>query len=204
MAEDYPTETTRTEKTNVDKTRPPVSALRYETPFELYAAMPAIKDLTQHRPREDEEALSFLRRLRSTTTPEEAVTYAAFAARPKMSIWWCYECLRTMPEELTNEDRALLELIAVWTTNPETENRYTVMKASLFAPRRTPSVLLGLAVGWSGNQIAPNDPAPVAPHRTPRAISSSVLSCLAKSNLQRRPIHLARFIDLAEALFKVY
>lgn len=199
MAEDHPTE-----KTDIDKTRPPVSALRYETPFELYAALPAIKDLTQHRPREGEDGMAYLRRLRATTTPEEAVTYAAFAARPKMAIWWAYECLRTMPEELTNEDRALLELVAVWTTHPETENRYVVMKTALFAQRRTPSVFLGLAVGWSGTQIAPNDPAPVPLHRTPRAISSAILSCLAKAHLQRRPIHLAKFIDLAETLFRVY
>lgn len=187
-----------------EKTRPPVSALRFATPFELYSELPQIRDLTQHRPREGEDGLAYLARLRSSTTPEEAVTFAAFASRPKMAIWWAYECLRTMPEELSREDRELMEKIALWTGNPETDNRYEVMRSALYAPRRTPAVFLGLAVGWSGGQIAPNDPAPVPPFRTPRAINSAVLSCLARADLSQRSIRLARFIDLAQTLFQVY
>lgn len=187
-----------------EKTRPPVSALRFATPFELYAELPQIRDLTQHRPRETEEGLAYLARLRSSTTPEEAVTFTAFAARPKMAVWWAYECLRSMPEELSREDRELMERVALWTGNPEHQNRYEVMRMALFAPRRTPAVFLGLAVGWSGGQIAPNDPAPVPPFRTPRAINTAVLSCLARADLSRRSIRLARFIDLAQTLFQVY
>ena len=77
------------------------------------------------------------------------------------------------------------------------------MKEALWAPQRTPVVLLGLAVGWSGGQFAPNDPSQVPPYRTPRAVNSAVLSCLAKSSLNRRPIELARFLDLALSLYRV-
>ena len=56
-----------------DKTQPPVSALRYDTPQELYTHMPSLAQMTQHRPREGEDALDFLYRLRGSTTPEEAV-----------------------------------------------------------------------------------------------------------------------------------
>lgn len=66
-----------------EKTQPPLSALRYATPAELYVAMPAVAQLTQHRPRESEEGIDFLMRLRASTTPEEAVTFTAFAALPK-------------------------------------------------------------------------------------------------------------------------
>jgi hypothetical protein len=34
-----------------DKTQPPVSALRYDTPQELYTHMPSLAQMTQHRPR---------------------------------------------------------------------------------------------------------------------------------------------------------
>lgn len=187
-----------------DKTQPPMTALRYATPAELYKAMPQVMHLTQHRPREAEDGIDFLMRLRASTTPEEAVTFTAFAALPKMAIWWGYECLRVAGDDLTPADRALMELVANWTTYPDNENRYRAMKAALFAPVRTPAVFLGLAVGWSGGPIAPNDPAPVPSHRTPRAVNSAVLSCLARADLQMRPVRLARFIDQAVSLFRVY
>ncbi len=187
-----------------EKTQPPVSALRYDSPAELFAAIPQVKKLMQHRPREEEEAMSFLSRLRASTTPEEAVTYTAFAARPKMAIWWGYECVRTLPDELSDTDRILMELVAKWTTYPDAENRFRCMRKALWERPKTPAVMLALAVGWSGGPIAPNDPAPVPLWRAPRSINSAVLSCLSKVDLDRRSILLARFIDQAAALFRVY
>lgn len=187
-----------------DKTQPPVAALRYETPTELYDSMPQVAQLTLNRPREEESALEYLLRLRASTTPEEAVTFTAFAAMPKMGVWWGYECLRLSGDELSAEDRQMVELVANWTQYPDNENRYRAMKMALYAPVRTPAMYLGLAVGWSGGPIAPNDPAGVPAHRTPRALNTAVLSCLARADIQRRPIRLARFIDQAATLFHVY
>ncbi|OCX66476.1 hypothetical protein BFP70_04385 [Thioclava sp. SK-1] len=187
-----------------DKTQPPVSALRYETPFELYKAMPHVARVTQHRPRETEDCLAYLMRLRASTTPEEAVTFTAYAALPKMAIWWGYECLRLAGDDMTAADRHLMELVATWTTYSDTENRYRAMQAALYAPVSSPATHLALAVGWSGGGIAPNDPQPVPSHRAPRAINSAVLSCLANTDLQGRSVRLARFIDTAASLFRVY
>lgn len=187
-----------------DKTQPPVAALRYETPTELYDSMPQVAQLTLNRPREEESALEYLLRLRASTTPEEAVTFTAFAAMPKMGVWWGYECLRLSGDELSAEDRQMVELVANWTQYPDNENRYRAMRMALYAPVRTPAIYLGLAVGWSGGPIAPNDPAGVPAHRTPRALNTAVLSCLARADIQRRPIRLARFIDQAATLFHVY
>src|SRR6056297_1142821 len=111
------------EEPQQEKTQPAISALRYETPSELYAAMQQIRNLMQHRPNEDESAVAFLARLRSSTTPEEAVTFTAFAARAKMAIWWGYECVRTSSEEMSADDRALMEQIANWTTHPDAQAR---------------------------------------------------------------------------------
>lgn len=187
-----------------DKTQPPVSALRYETPHELYSEIPQIKRLLQHRPREDEDSMAFLSRLRSSTTPEEAVTYTAFAARPKMAIWWGYECVRNLPDDLSETDRALMEKVATWTTYPDAQNRYNAMQMALWQTPRTPAVLLAMAVGWSGGPLSPNDPAPIPNWRTPRSVNSAVLSCLSKVDLDQRSVLLARFIDLSAALFRVY
>ncbi|MEM8849587.1 MAG: hypothetical protein AAGE03_06070 [Pseudomonadota bacterium] len=157
----------------------------------------------QHRPREGEESIDFLQRLRASTTPEEAVTFTAFAALPQMGVWWGYESLRSMPDAIGARDRELMELIAAWIATPTDDLRHRIMQAALFAPARTPAVMLGLAVGWSGGSIAPSDPAPVPIYRGPRSLNSAVLSSLAKMPLSRRSVHLARVISLAESLYRV-
>jgi hypothetical protein len=193
-----------------EKTRPPtqmsaqVSVLRYPTPHELYGAMPQLRNLTQLRPREDESSLEFLARLQASPTPEETVTFAAFAAVPRVAVWWGYECLRNLRADFTPHDRELLDHIAQWSSSGDTHLRYEIMKVALFAERRTAAVMLGLAVGWSGAQIAPNDPSPVPPHRTPRAVNAAVLSALAQCQLANRPHHLLRLVRMAEQLFRAY
>jgi len=185
-----------------ERTRPPVTALRYDTPSELYAGLPQIRELTQLRPKEDETHFEFLGRLHASNTPEEIVTYTAFAARPRMAVWWGYECLRNLRGDFTPDDRALLEHIASWCTDGDTEKRYHIMKTALFAERKTSVVHLGLATGWCGAQIAPNDPAPVPAHRAPRGVNAAVLSALAQCHLINRPAHLAVLRNLAESLLR--
>ena len=187
-----------------ERTRPPSTALRCPTPWELYRLIPEIGSLTMQRPREDEDGLEFLLRLRASTTPEEAVTYTAFAALPERAAGWAYECLRSMAEYLNPMERPMLEMIAAWLANPHTPMRHRVMREALYAPSRSPSVLLGLAVGWSSGGPAPNDSLPAPAWRTPQAINSAVLSCLARADLNRRPVFLARFIDMAQSLFRDY
>jgi len=187
-----------------DKTRPPTENLRFDTPLDLYAAIPQIAEMTQSRPREGEDALAFLLRLRASTTPEEAVTFTCFALRPVSAIWFGHEALRATPDHLTPEDRHLMERVAQWVADPSTYNRHTIMREALWAPSRGPAVHLALAVGWSGGSIAPNDPAPVPLHRAPRSINSAILSNLARAGLHSRSILLARLIDMAEALVRVY
>lgn len=186
----------------LDKTLPPASALRFDDPSELYAGMPKILKMTQHRPRPGERSEDYIRRLMDSRTPEEALTYIAFAALPKMAIWWAYECLRQSGDELTATERGMMDLVAAWTNNPDDDSRFRTMRNALYAPQVTPSVYLGLAVGWSGGPIAPNDPAPVPPHRAPRAVNSAVLSCLAKADLAQRGARLQRFVEQAASLFR--
>lgn len=189
---------------DADKTRPPMGALRFDNPHELFLSLPQIAELTQHRPRPGEDALAFLNRLRASPTPEEAVTYTAFAALPQMAVRWGYECLRAMADHLDPMDRTMMEMVASWLDHPSTAMRQRVAREALWAPSRSPSVLLGLAVAWSGGPVAPNDPLPAPLHRTPRSVNSAVLSCLARAELARRPAWLERFTDMAEPMFRVY
>lgn len=187
-----------------DKTTPPRPSSRYDTPAELFAHLPQVHDLTQIRPRQGEDNLQFLARLRGSTTPEEAVTFTAFAALPTVAAGWGYECLRQMADHLSPLERPMMQDIAAWIANPTSNMRYKLMREALWAPSRSPSVLLGLAVGWSTGGPAPNDPLRPPPWRTPQAMNSAVLSCLARAELSRRSIYLARFINMAESLFRAY
>jgi len=176
--------------------------LRCESPGALFLAIPQIAEMVQLRPHDGETTAEFLWRLRSSTTPEEAVTYTCFAVMPQMAIWWGYECLRLLPEQIEPRDRPFLENIAAWTSSPTQDRRFLLMREALFAPFRSPSVMLALAVGWSGGPLAPNDPMPVPLHRAPRSINAAVLSCLARADLSRRSVLLARFISMAETLYR--
>ncbi|HRM75860.1 MAG TPA: hypothetical protein PLI13_14315 [Paracoccus sp. (in: a-proteobacteria)] len=141
-----------------DTTRPPRRMLRDATPAELFGAIPQLTDLVKLRPRPDEDGLGFLARLRASTTPEEAVTYTAFAALPGAAAGWGYECLRLMADHLQPQERQMMQHIATWLAEPTTRQRHEIMREALWAPTRSPSVLLALAVGWSTGGPAPNDP----------------------------------------------
>ncbi|MFV0410652.1 MAG: DUF6931 family protein [Paracoccus sp. (in: a-proteobacteria)] len=187
-----------------EKTRPPRRMLRSADPAELFAQIVRLSELVKPRPRADENGLQFLIRLRGSTTPEEAVTYAAFVALPVPAVGWGYECLRMMADHLDAAERPRMHQIADWLNNPTTTRRHEIMREALWAPVRSPSVLLALAVGWAAGGPAPNDAEPSAVHKTPVAINSAVLSCLARSELRQRPVFLARFLDMAETLFRAY
>lgn len=191
-------------RADTEKTRPPMGLLRYDSPQSLFINLPQIAELTQQRPRPTEDSLTFLTRLRDSPTPEDAVTFTAFAALPQTAIRWGYECLRLMADHLDPMDRPMMELIAAWLQHPATNMRQRIARDALWAPSRSPSVMLGLAVAWSGGPIAPNDPLPAPLHRSPRAVNSAVLTCLARSDLSRRSRYLVRFVDMAERLFRAY
>ena len=76
---------------DLEKTRPPRRTLRTESPAELFSQVERLPELVKPRPRADENGLQFLYRLRGSTTPEEAVTYVAFAALPISAVGWGYE-----------------------------------------------------------------------------------------------------------------
>ena len=103
-----------------DTTRPPRRMLRDATPAELFGAIPQLADLVKLRPRPDEDGWGFLARLRASTTPEEAVTYTAFAALPGAAAGWGYECLRLMADHLQPQERQMMQRIATWLAEPTT------------------------------------------------------------------------------------
>ena len=187
-----------------DQTMPPRFALRYDSPMQLYQHIPEIKLFTKHRPMEGEDSFGYFERLKASTTPEDAVTFAAFSAAASVAIGWGVECVRINQPNLSHEDSHMANAVLHWLENPCHETRWMTLQSALFAPRRTPLVYLGLAVGWSGGAMAPNDPLAVPVWRTPRAVNAAVLSSVAALGLNHRSVSLARALDLASGLFRIY
>lgn len=187
-----------------DQTVPPLRALRFDRPADLYRDVREIAQFMQQRPFEEEDALHYFERLRDSSTPEEAITYTAFATEPAVAISWTIEAIRVVGPDLSEDDSVLMELIERWFHDPRAKNRWKVMQVALFAPHRSATVNLGLAVGWSGGALAPNDPVTVPAWRSAKAANAAILRALGEVDQAHRSENLARVLDLAAGLFRVY
>ncbi|WP_146010282.1 DUF6931 family protein [Acidimangrovimonas sediminis] len=177
------------------------TTLPFASATEVYAAFPEIAaDLTA--PCENRPPLDFLAALAASATPEEALTFAAFALERRLAIWWGHECLRQLADRMTPRDLALMELAAAWVAEPGDGTRGAALEAARESEAKTPGVWIALAAGWSSGSMTPADqPAvPVPPHLCPRAINAAVLSALARVDRPGRPAMLARFARMARTL----
>lgn len=188
---------------NSDKTLPPRREIRYPTVAELFAQMAPIGTFLTERPEEDEGFRSFLDRLRNSATPEEAVTFIAFAVETHAAIQWGLDCVLALQDDLSSDDTLLINWVANWLDDPSHEARWKTLQMALFAPRLTPLVGLGLAVGWSGGPLAPNDKVAVPAWRAPRAVSSAVLQAISQAPPDRRAVNLNFVLDKAAGLLRI-
>ena len=196
--------TVTSDDTEQDRTIPPLRAVRYDRPIDLYREIPEVGGFTKHRPDDQEDPLGFFERLRASTTPEDAITYTAFATEPQVAINWGVEAIRVSLPDLPPDELQLMSWISQWLDHPSAENRWRTMQVALFAPRRSATVYLGLAVGWSGGALAPNDPVAVPEWRSPKAVNAAILRGLGQVGREHRSVCLARVLDGAAGLFRVY
>lgn len=181
------------------QTRP--KYLRCTRAAQLYVSLPQLGALTIARPHSGETLLNYFNRLRVSAIPEEAITLAAFAPLPQLSIWWAHECLRLMPAALSSDDAKLLEQIGRWVAAPNSQLGKWIANRAEQADPITPTARLGRATGWSRNgQISEHDPQ----NRSPAEINTAVLSTLAKAPIAHRAEFRKHILDLADCLFRAY
>jgi len=188
---------------NSEQTLPPARAIRFDRVNDLYAEMPEITKFIQSPPEDEEGYRGLLGRLRVSQTPEDAVTFTAFALEPRAAIQWGLDCVLSLIPEMPPEDTRLVNLISEWLDDETSENRWKALELALFAPRRSPAVYLGLAVGWSGGPLAPNDLVTVPPWRSPRAVSSAVMRAVGQMRTEHRGESLDFVLDRAAGLFRL-
>ncbi len=148
-----------------------------------------------------EMALDFLRKRAQSETPEEAVSFAAYMLNPRLSVWWGHECLRSVPELLTENDQQMLDLAAHWVADPSENNRYHLLGETADLADTGPGGWIATAAAWSGGSLAPLGSEIVPPPVVlcGRAVQAGILTLVALAGEQRSEL-LDRFVSMAEVL----
>ena len=171
--------------------------LRFNTAKELFETFPtAAEDMTAVG--SEQPSLDFLRSLLSTATPEDAVTFCSYLLPRRVAVWWGHQCLRNLPEGITDQDESLLATAEEWVREPEEDRRYAALDAGMSASIKTPGAWIALAAGWSGGSMAPSGMAPVVPppYLTARAVNAGILSALARVPIKQRAMVLEACVSM--------
>lgn len=185
-------------------TTAPVPGLRMQIATEVFQALPPLGGLVLGRPLPEQHCLDFLRQLLAGKTPEEALTFMAFALPARHGVWWGHECLKALPDSLTPQDQQMMTLIAAWVAEQDDNSRYAALEAGLRADVHGPGVWLALGAGWSGGSISGKGLPPVAPPvgATGQALNAAINSALARVALDKRRRTIDHFASMAEVLAK--
>ena len=178
--------------------------LHFQKAAELYDWVPQIVEDIATRPGAEVHCLHFVKQLAAGRTPEDSATLMAYALQPRQAVWWGHECLQAMPELLTDQDRAMMALIAAWVAEPDEEHRYAALDAGLAEQVRSPGGWLALGAGWSGGSMSGAGLPEVAPPRylMGRALNAGVHSGLARVPQDRRRRMLDYYVGIGEVLAK--
>jgi hypothetical protein len=189
---------------NSEPTLPPIRAIRFDTLDRLFDELPELNDFITDRPDSGEGYRAFLQRLRASATPEDAITFTAFALTPKAGVKWALDCILRLQPEQPWSDTQLMNWITAWLEDPQPDARWKTLELSLFTTPRSPMVQVGLAVGWSGGPLAPNDFVEMPAWRTPRVLSSAVLKALGQLPTDQRDAGTDYILDKAVGLFRIH
>lgn len=195
--------TSRTD-TTPPRTTEPAAGLRLQVASELFEAIPPMGSLLNGRPLAAQHCLDFLTVLLAGKTPEEGLTFMAFALPARHGVWWGHECLKAMPELLTDQDRRMMQLITAWVAEQDDDTRYAALEAGLRADVHGPGVWLALAAGWSGGSISGKGLPPVPPPvgATGQALNAGITSALARVPQDRRRRMIDHYASMAQVLAK--
>lgn len=174
--------------------------IKFQTAEDVLAAFPTLADDMAARP-DATEPLAFLKRLAAGVTPEDSVTFFAYLAPRREAVWWACRSLAALG---MGEGAAAGALAAAraWVRRPEEDERVAALRAADAADQEAAATWAALGAGWSGGNIAPDGPVPVAavPHLTAKAVRAAVLIAIASAPFEQRPDRLERCVTEALAV----
>ena len=173
----------------------------YALARDLFEAIPEAGDDMRARP-DNETPLAYIALLKQSKTPEEAVTFTAYALPRRKAVWWGHQCLTSVDHLLSPQDKHMLQLAENWVREPEEHLRYQAMNEATAARDTTPGTWIAYAAAWSGGSLSTPDLPRVPPpaFATPRAVNTAIMGVLAKVDTKNRASTLGAFVDMGVGL----
>lgn len=174
-----------------------MARLRFATAVEVFEAFPRVSEDIKAKP-SPEAPPTFMRTLAAGETPEDAVTFCAYALGRREAVWWGCQSVRSIEGIGEGEEDSFLRAAEDWVKSPEEEQRRFALQLGIGNDdKRTPGTWLALAAGWSGGSMSPVENAAVAPppYLTALGVRSAILIALARVNVKERARRLAACVD---------
>jgi hypothetical protein len=177
------------------------SKIRFETAADVFGAFPNLEDEVSASPL-PQPPLDYLKTLAESTTPEDAITFAAYMLPRRETVWWSVQCVRALaPPQTESEDRAI-KMAEVWVREPEEHRRKAAMDIGMKLDKNQPSTWVALAAAWAGgNMMAGDHQGPPSPMQlTPQAARIAILIALSRGASADRQAAIKLCIDGANKL----
>lgn len=170
--------------------------LRFSTAKEVFDAFPSAYDDIRAAPTGD-MPISFLQTLRRSETPEDAITFLAYALGRREAVWWAAQSVRQLGRIDVGQEDAMLLAAEIWVRDPEDLHRREALRLGMTSNRRLATTWVALAAAWSGGNIAPGSQGIVAatPEMTPKAVRTGILVALATVTARDRASRLQLCVD---------
>jgi hypothetical protein len=180
-----------------------MSRLRFMTANEVFETFPDLVDDIRTPP-SLEPPPAFLRVLAAGDTPEDALTFAAYALARREAVWWGCQCVRSVADIVPGSEDTCLLSAEAWVRDPEDARRIEALRLGNESDRRGPTPWLALGAGWSGGNISLLGGAvvPSRPDMTPKAIKTAILVALARVGARERAQRLNLCVDGALRLMQ--
>lgn len=169
---------------------------RFSTAREVFEAFPSAESDISAAP-SDEAPPAYLAGLRASPTPEDAVSFLAYALGRREAVWWAAQGVRLLADIHAGAEDAPLKAAEAWVREPDDLNRREALRLGMTGNRRLATSWVALAAGWSGGNIAPGPGAVVAatPEMTPKAVRTAILVALATVTARDRAGRLQACVD---------
>jgi hypothetical protein len=173
-----------------------MSRLRFAAAQEVFDLFPGLSEDMRAQPTSDPPA-TFLRALAAGDTPEDALTFCAYALGRREAVWWGCQCARSIAQIPPGQEDHCLRAAEDWVREPEDERRLAALRLGTESDRRGATPWLALAAGWSGGNISLLEGGYVAPKpdMTAKAVRTGVLIALARVGAKDRGQRLGMCVD---------
>ncbi|MEM0906653.1 MAG: hypothetical protein AAGJ94_04760 [Pseudomonadota bacterium] len=171
--------------------------IKFETARDVLTAFPTLKEDITVAP-DGTAPITFLKQLAQSETPEDCISFFAYLAPRRDSVWWCCRSLDTLgPGGLeAPEARAAAK---AWVAEPEEARRHAALSAAEAGPSDAADTWAAFGAAWSGGSIGGEGEHAIlaAPHLTAKAVRASLLVAVSSAPFAARRARLERCLDEA-------